>query len=180
MFEKYNLVLRGGPGVTEAEGKAAPHMLERFRSSCKGNTYVTTLHVLNSCIVKLSKLKCLCTRRVYRGVSRGGLPDIFWKADKYGVRGGVEPAFMSTTTDRDVAMMYAHQSGGGLLMEFEQTMFSRGADLKWLSQYPHEAEVLFGPLSGLEMRSTRTEGASIVAEMIISVNLTAQPIERVM
>ena len=39
--------------------------------------------------------------------------------------------------------------------------------------------MLFGPLSGLEMRSTRVEGASIVAEMIISVNLTAQPIERV-
>ena len=98
--------------------------------------------VLNSCIVKLSKLKCLCTRRVYRGVSRGGLPEHFWNADKYGVRGGVELAFMSTTTDRNVAQLYAHTHGGGLLMEFEQTMFSRGADLKWLSQYPHEEEVL--------------------------------------
>ena len=40
-----------------------------------------------------------------------------------------------------------------------------------LSQYPHEREVLIGPLSCIEMRSTRVEGATIVAEMALSINL---------
>ena len=44
MFHKYNLVLRGGPGVTDEE-EAEALMLKRFNEECKGNTYVTTLHV---------------------------------------------------------------------------------------------------------------------------------------
>ena len=41
---------------------------------CRGNGYVSTLHVINSCIVKASKL----TRvgKVYRGVSGGLLPQV--------------------------------------------------------------------------------------------------------
>ena len=44
----------------------------------------------------------------------------------YGVRGGVEPAFMSTTTDRDVAAAYAAGSGAGIILEMEQGMVDRG------------------------------------------------------
>ena len=47
---------------------------------------------------------------VYRGMSGGTLPEEFRIPDEFGVRGGVEKAFMSTTTDRSVAMGYA--SGG--------------------------------------------------------------------
>lgn len=55
--------------------------------------------------------------------------------------GGVEAAFMSATTDRDVALHYSGE-GSGIVLEIDQGMTDRGADLSWLSQYPHEREVL--------------------------------------
>jgi hypothetical protein len=53
---------------------------------------------------------------------------------------------MSTTTDRDVAVGYAvgtpgiDESRTPMVFEFEQGMIDRGAELDWLSQYPHEKE----------------------------------------
>ena len=55
--------------------------------------------------------KLTCAATVYRGVS-GLLPDQFWTPNHWGVRGGVENGFMSTTLDREVAMNYAASSGG--------------------------------------------------------------------
>ena len=118
-------------------------------------------------------------RVVYRGLASGVLPAAFWTADSHGVRGGVEAAFVSTTTDRSVAAAYASGGSGGLVLELQQGMCNRGAELAWLSQYPHEREILFAPLTGIEMRSTRIEGRTIVAEMLLSVNLTAPTIEQV-
>ena len=70
------------------------------------------------------------------------LPDEFWTPNEYDVRGGVENAFMSTTLDRSVAMGYA--SGDttkmGIVIEAQQGQVNRGADMSWLSQYPHEKE----------------------------------------
>ena len=70
----------------------------------------------------------------------------FWKPNEYNVRGGVEAGFMSTTTNRAVAIGYAgglDASGAGqtpMVFEYEQGMIDRGAELDWLSQYPHEKE----------------------------------------
>ena len=70
------------------------------------------------------------------------LPDEFWTPNEYDVRGGVENAFMSTTLDRSVAMGYA--SGDttkmGIVIEAQQGQVNRGANMSWLSQYPHEEE----------------------------------------
>ena len=68
------------------------------------------------------------------------LPAEFWEANKYGVRGGVESAFMSTTLNRMVAMGYAagDASRMGIVIEVQQGMVNRGASIFWLSQYPHE------------------------------------------
>ena len=81
------------------------------------------------------------------------LPDEFWEANKYGVKGGVEPAFMSTTQEVDVATGYAAGDGSkmGIVLEIRQGMVNRGANISWLSQYPHEQETLFGPLTGIEV-----------------------------
>ena len=50
---------------------------------------------------------------------------------------------LSTTLERDVAMGYASSGSGnhmGIVIEVQQGMVSRGADMSWLSQYPHECE----------------------------------------
>ena len=94
MFVKYNDLLRGFGGAL---------------AGCKGNRYVTSTHVINSAIVKSSKL----TRatKVFRGVAGGLLPESFKTANAHGVKGGIEAAFMSTTFDRDVALHYASAPG---------------------------------------------------------------------
>lgn len=94
-FEHYNPVLRGFPRWA--------------LDACKGNRYVTTIHTINSAIVKTSKLTEVA--RVYRGVAGGVLPDAFFTPNEQGVRGGVEKAFLSTTFERTVAMDYASAEG---------------------------------------------------------------------
>ena len=166
MYFKYNTVLRGQP----------PEVL----SVCHGNTYTTSLHVINSCIVKTSKLT-QCTK-VFRGVRDGVLPPEFWEANEFGVRGGIEQGFMSTTQDRQVALEYARtggRTGCGIVFEIQQGMIDRGADLQWLSQYPHELEILFAPLTGLEVNGTRVEGSVLVVMTRLTVNLQAPTIEQV-
>jgi len=120
LFVKYNDTLRGFGAAL---------------AGCKGNTYVTTIHVINSVIVKASKL----TRvdKVYRGVAGGLLPSTFFEANAQGVRGGVEMAFLSTTFDRSVALEYAQSSGEATaahVFEMQMGMVDRGAELSWLSQ----------------------------------------------
>jgi len=102
------------------------------------NIYATTLHAVNSAVIKLGKLTKAET--VYRGIGGMALPPEFWKVNRFGVRGGVEPAFMSTTLNREVAMTYASGSGVGIVLAIRQGMVNRGADISWLSQYPHEKE----------------------------------------
>ena len=143
MYFKYNLVLR-------AAGVSGP---ERMRVDCakycQRNQYTTTLHVINSAIVKLKNLTRAGT--VYRGISGGVLPPEFWDervwrdrrpveekaslspsptpspspSKRYGVMGGVEFAFMSTTRDRAVAVDYAGSKAASVL-EIRMGMIDRG------------------------------------------------------
>ena len=48
-----------------------------FEALCLGNTYATTIHALNSALIKLGKLGG--AERVYRGVSSAVLPDWLWE-----------------------------------------------------------------------------------------------------
>jgi hypothetical protein len=78
LYAKYNLVLR-------ACGEGAPASLKQhYARICKRNKYTTTLHVINSSIVKLAT-----ANTVYRGISGGVLPDEFWEANEFGVCGGI-------------------------------------------------------------------------------------------
>merc|ERR1719428_1079693 len=67
----------------------------------------------------------------------------------------------------------------GIVFEILQGMVNRGADMSWLSQYPHEKEILFGPLTGIEVQKTRAEGAVVVIEVAFTVNLNALTLEQV-
>ena len=134
--------------------------------------------MVNSAIVKLGKL--MPAQKVYRGITGGLLPNAFWRRNEFNVRGGVEYAFMSTTSDKKVAMEYAAGSGKqGIVFEIQMGMLDRGADLSWISQYPHEREILFAPLTGCEAASTRVEGSVLVVDVRLNVNLRARTIEQV-
>ena len=77
------------------------------------------------------------------------------------------PGFMSTTVDRGVAAAYASAPGKpGLVFELSQGMVDRGADISFLSYYPHEREVLFAPLCGLEVRGSRVTGTTAVLDEV--------------
>ena len=59
-------------------------------------------------------------------------------------------------------------------------MVNRGANISWLSQYPHEAETLFGPLTGIEVLDTRIDGSVVEIICDFSINLTALTLEQVL
>ena len=194
MFVKYNSVLRGlrsaspflknamvtlcCPKATADAFAAGAITFDEAKKSL--NKYCTTLHAINSSIIKLGKLTV--ATKVYRGVSGMKLPDTFWTANEFGVKGGVENGFMSTTLDRGVAMGYAKGDGSrpGIVIEASQGMVNRGAQISWLSQYPHEEEILFGPLTGLEVLATRIEGSLVVVQCGFSVNLASLTLEQVL
>jgi hypothetical protein len=162
MFKIYNTVLRD---------------VENHRGQ-----FVTTIHALNSAVLKLSKLQPAC--KVYRGVKGGILPQQFWQRNDHGVRGGIELAFMSTTTDREVALLYAQPNRAGqcsMVFEIQMGMIDRGAEISWVSQYPNEAEILFAPLTGLEMVGEPKvhSGKVLLIELRLNCNLHDLTIEEV-
>ena len=77
------------------------------------------------------------------------------------------------------------QDDFGIIVEIEQGMIDRGAEIAWLSQYPHEVEVLFAPLAGLQATEMRIDTHPlngkhiIVVKMRVSINLTNPTIEQV-
>lgn len=159
MFVKYNSVLRG------TVSDVTP-LRNHFKMTCKGNSYPTTIHILSAAIIKLSKVQEACV--VYRAPG-GALPKSFWKKDDYGTCGGIEPAFLSTTTSKEEAMHYARRSPSKMIFEVRQGMVARGASISWLSQHPTEQEILLPPLTVLEVMAIRVEGTVIVAELRPSV-----------
>ena len=81
-----------------------------LRRSVKGK-YVTTIHAINSGIIKLSTLTPVIT--VYRGMSGLELPRDLEVANKFGGKLGIENSFMSTTTNQDVARHYGQDTWSG-------------------------------------------------------------------
>jgi hypothetical protein len=65
-------------------------------------------------------------------------------------QGGTELAFMSTTMDLRVAVRYSLSKESLLLKIVAPNFMSIGAELKWLSAFPGEDEVLFPPLTFLQ------------------------------
>jgi hypothetical protein len=60
-------------------------------------------------------------------------------------------------------------------------MIDRGAPLQWCSQFPSEAEILFAPLTGLEVVGTPTvEQAVMIVELRLNCNLHDLTIEQIL
>ena len=181
MFQKYNAVLRANVGDAE---KTPQWMKDNYQQLCKGNRYTTTIWVLNSAIVKLKVLTPAAC--VYRGLKGLALPYAFRTKNEHGIKGGVEPGFMSTTLDYKVAMTYAgayektkDKDASGIVFEIHQGLVDRGCDLSWLSQYPFEREILFAPLTGVEVLDTRVDGSVLVVVLRPTTNQKAATIDQV-
>ena len=101
------------------------------------------------------------SRKLYRGL-KGQLDARFWIPDEFGIVCATDTAFMSTTVDEKVSLFYvtkkdAGQQGSlGLLWELhaseeDDTGLHVGADVSMLSQFAHEQEILFPPLTMLRV-----------------------------
>lgn len=130
---------------------------------------------------KLSKIGT--AQRVYRGVSSQVVPPWLWRRPAAGSataeaasRGGIEFGFLSTTTDAEQAMKYASEAVDAadgaakrIVLELHTGLNSRGADLAWLSQYPHERECCFVPSTGHELMTSRVDGTCVIVELQLAV-----------
>jgi hypothetical protein len=95
---------------------------------------------------------------LYRGMRNVEVPEDFLR------KGGSEIAVMSTTTSLNIAMEFSMSQKAVLLRIKTNRAIERGVDIKWLSVYPREKEVLYGPLTYLhaegELEQFELEGQS--------------------
>ena len=151
-------------------GPAFAALNAALRSQSIGE-WATTIACCYSAVLKLSALSR--PARVYRGVRETGmqLPREFFEEGASGFAGGVERSFMSTTKSPAVAIDYSggeETPGSILVMDFE--MGSRGAAVRWVSQYPHEEELLFPPLTTLSTRRVSQRGAKRIIVVSLDVS----------
>ena len=89
-------------------------------------------------------------RDFWRGMRNVEVPD------EFSVDGGTEYAPMSTSSDLSVALAYSNKSEKRLLFKVATNGFiERGADLRFLSAFPNEAEFLYPPLTYLRPTKIR-------------------------
>ena len=173
MYLKYNAILRFISENRFLQDQCVKYRLgdwevstDQFRWTLAPTKYATTIHAINSCIVKLSALTVASI--VYRGVAGMRMPDDFFRKDaKTNIAGGVEYGFSSTTRERKIAVHYAKVEKGetaSTVLEAQMGMIDRGADISFLSQFPGEQEILYGPLMGMEVRRTRVHGSTLVVK----------------
>ena len=173
---KYNAVLRAKSGDA--------FLAKMAKDLCHGNTYVSTIHAINSCVIKLSKLSV--AGKVWRGTCFAKLPERFWTPSAEGICGGVEYGFQSMSREYGNAVHYARGCGNAgpedatTLFELSMGLVDRGADLTWLSQYPHERECLLPPLTGLEAIGSEVRGNLLCIHSRLSLNIAAQTLEQVL
>ena len=86
-FEKYNSILR--------KFTKAPFLVDKCNRLCAGNSYTTTIHAINSALIKLRKVAS--ASKVYRGLAGGALPSEFLEPDEFCLCSAVDFGFMSTS-----------------------------------------------------------------------------------
>lgn len=131
----------------------------------------TCISVLYNSILKLSY--SAGTSTVYRGVSEVdiNLPTSFVQAEEGKFAGGVEMAFMSTSTDLSVAIEYATRGFTSLacsIFEIEFDAASRGASVQWASQYPYEEELLYPPCTYLTCKGPKLLAPSAIPKAVLT------------
>ena len=164
---KFNKMIRS---YTAGHRAGQEWRLEEERKLCLGNKYSTTIHVIQSAISKLGKINP--NQKGYSGVSGMLLQDRFWNNHPdLNSKGGVEGGFMSLSGSYDVGMFYANLVKGklGVLLEVNMSTIDRGAELRWLAQYPHEDETLLPPLTYLHVEHIRLDKSGDDPIMVVEI-----------
>jgi hypothetical protein len=118
----------------------------------KKNRYVNMIYACSSGMRKLSRVSRIPPKRhVYRGIGGVKLSKQFLTIKEGGGRGGVEFAFMSTSTKMQVALMYIGDKSLPVLFKCEVGDIDRGCSMAFVSQYPAEDEILIPAMSYLEI-----------------------------
>jgi WD40 repeat protein len=177
MFQIYNTILRRYP-------------VDKFELFEKGdNQFSTTIFVLVSAVQKLSRFTRIpLGTLLYRGLGgKVDLPDIFFQIDDKGCSGYAEWGFLSTTSDRDVALGYSgvkERRPKAMVMVIETSSIDRGADISEFSQYPGEREFLYLPCSFLQRTRQGNWGAQVVdgglvafISVQVNLNIKTQTVE---
>lgn len=163
MSEKYGAALQSC--LREPESPV------RYRMLCRGNKYTTTLHVISAALLKLSRLPCstACFRVAQSEILKPEMGD---------ERPIVDYGFMTATASEATALASVHAAaptqGSPMLIAIND---SRGVDVAWLSQYPHEAEIVFGPFAGVEVSGARVLFSVPLAEMRLQLDLRGLTVE---
>ena len=147
-----------------------------------GNRYVTTIHCINSAIIKLARASPIDPLEVYRGSIGMCLPRQFAAKDDLGRQGDVELAFMSCTSKKSVALNYAAGGNMPLLLCFARGAMNNGAPLSAFSFYFIEEEICLPPLCNLEVKGKpqilfTNKGAVLQVSMVVTVNQKAETID---
>lgn len=107
-----------------------------------------------------------CTRQVtelWRGIRNKSL-----NFEQFCREGGTEMAPMSTTVEKQVALNYAN-SENPLVFRIKARAMSAGVDIQPFSVYPKEAEVLYPPLSFLQVLSVTSSSSHPSSVLILAV-----------
>ena len=151
-------------------------LFETFEKA--GNLFSTTIHVLQSAVVKVAdKTKRPENLILYRGLS-AQFPSQFYKTDENGCKGFTEWGFMSTTANRDIAVMYSgvkKKVPTATVLQIQTSAINRPACIEIFSQYAHEREYLWVPLSymqpeGTQMLEATKHGIVITVDVFVSAN----------
>ena len=102
-----------------------------------------------------------------------------------GARGGVEFAFMSTTSKREVVMQYIPgDKAMPTIFEIQVGMIDKGGSVSWILQFPGEDEILMTSRSNIEVTghphlAHTCKGKVLVIPARINANLKAKTIEEI-
>jgi ankyrin repeat protein len=163
-----------------------PSLWDTFRKG--NNLFTTTLSVLVSAVQKLSAVTVIPNGlRLYRGT--GGLvtlPQHFTTPDEHNCKGMTDWGFMSSSTNKSVAVQYSGVVEGrphAMVLEIEPGCADRGAVVSEFSQYPKESETLFLPMSyvaqsGAQRLERTNSGVVAIIPVRVSVNLKAERLEQ--
>ena len=132
--------------------KVSGRFPEGMTEHLKGNTYVNLIFACSSGMRKLSRASTLPIGGiVWRGLGGVKLPNAFVQQDEGRGLGGVDFAYLSCTSQLEVAITYLDGKALPVIFKIQLGDIDRGCPISFISQYPKEEELLIPAMSNIEI-----------------------------